>query len=301
MGQGGGVVIPANSINPTGVPRGIARPDVYAVFVSIETHGLQACDDCEANWLCREGIWRCEHRQVERRLGWPVDLRKPSDLAIAFALKIEGEHHADIGRDRAAELFEAGNAGLLSPEDRNALLKVEYANRESELVSAAYEVTTGCNLWSSIPPEAGLRPDRERRWRGDLTDEEQIEKRKLEEARFNAGLTAADRLRYEALTEPQPIEEVRWDLIPREVQGGAEKLVEHRAKEARGELPRTRRISRTDRSRMRTYVNLPFTEQLGAIATETDPSKLEQAIRELRRQAKQLGFLPRDHDRRRWR
>jgi len=42
-----------------------------------------------------------------------------------------------------------------------------------------------------------------------------------------------------------------------------------------------------------------FTEQLGRLADDDREHEIAKLVRELRRQAKDLGFLPRDHDRRR--
>jgi hypothetical protein len=292
------VPIPANPINPTGIPRGVARPDVYAVFTRIELEGLETCADCASNWWCSTGTWRCELRQVEDRLGYPVDPRRPHDLAIAYALKVEAEFRDDLGRDHVAELVAAGNDGRLSPDDRNTLLRIEYANRESELAAAAVEVATISGMLPSIPTEAGLYPGRERRWRSDLTEAEERERRRLEEARWEGVLGEEQALRYEALTEPQAAARVRWELVPTAVRDGAERLVRRRAAEARGEVPSTRRASRTIRMRIRTYAHRSFRDQLGAIASEEDPQTLEVLIRELRRQAKDLRLLPRGHDRR---
>ena len=72
-----------------------------------------------------------------------------------------------------------------------------------------------------------------------------------------------------------------------------------RKQRVRGELPRSRRVSATDRHRVPTFETPSFTEQLGRLADDDREHEIAKLVRELRRQAKDLGFLPRDHDRRR--
>ena len=55
---------------------------------------------------------------------------------------------------------------------------------------------------------------------------------------------------------------------------------------ARGEIPRTKPVSRTDRSRMRTYYNPSFRTQLGRLGWETDEREVRKLIAELARQTK---------------
>jgi hypothetical protein len=238
-------------------------------------------------------LGRCEHHEVEARLGHPVDPDDPSDLAIGIALRRVAEQREYEGADHEAAILEAGNAGQISPDTRNRLLRVGYENHEREVEAAAFEILTtrfGCS---------SIGKTRDRRWRSDLSDEEQRERRRLVDVLVNSGFSAEDRAAYVRLTEPQPVAPVDWSQLPPGLYDEAERLVERRRRAARGELPRTRRMSPTDRRRIPTFETPSFRAQLGRIATATTPGELERAVRDLRRSAKRLGLLPPGHDRRR--
>jgi hypothetical protein len=80
----------------------------------------------------------------------------------------------------------------------------------------------------------------------------------------------------------------------------SEEFVTRRERRERGELPRKVRVrvSKTSRVTLPTFELPPFTVQMGRLAHERDPPEIARLVRELRRQAKQHGFLPPDHDKR---
>jgi hypothetical protein len=138
----------------------------------------------------------------------------------------------------------------------------------------------------------------DRRWRDNLSPAETRERNRLEEARFNGGLTPEDRLRYEQLTAPRPIEAVEWSRLPAGLYDQAERRVEQRRLRAAGLLPRDQRTPGEIRHRLPSYNNPSFGRQIGKINTTTDPFVLQRAVRDLRRNAKRLGLFPASHDRR---
>jgi hypothetical protein len=266
------------------------RPDVYAELLRLDTRGLDACaGDCAQH----RPLPLCEHHQVEERLGYPVDPKRPPDLAIGHALRLIAEQYDYEGADRVTEIVTACEEGRISPATRNRLLAVEHANNESSVRSAAFEVMVARSGYSRIDTIA------DRRWRSDLDEHERDQRRQLENARLNGTLTGKDRDLYLNLTEPQPLEPIDWSTLPPGLYDEAARLVETEKRRARGELPRTRRVSSSDRRRVSTFETPFFRTQLGAIATADAPTAIEREVRNLRRHAKRLGLLPSDHDRRR--
>ena len=79
--------------------------------------------------------------------------------------------------------------------------------------------------------------------------------------------------------------------LPLDVEHEARKLVEHRRRAARGEIPRSKPISHSDRRRRRTYYGPSFRKQLGRLATETDEREVKKLIAELARQTKNRKVL----------
>jgi hypothetical protein len=79
-------------------------------------------------------------------------------------------------------------------------------------------------------------------------------------------------------------------------------MVARRERRDRGELP-TSAQHKTSHGRRRysTFEQRSFQTQLGRLATEPDQDEIIRLVRELRRQAKQHGFLPLDLDRRKHR
>src|SRR5436190_10570409 len=88
-----------------------ARIDAYRVLVRIDLHGLQTC----GGGCGTLPFGRCEHHEVEHRLGWPVDARHPDDLAIAYALRREAEFRDDAGVDYGQRIREAAQDGRIGP------------------------------------------------------------------------------------------------------------------------------------------------------------------------------------------
>jgi hypothetical protein len=266
------------------------RPDAYAELDRLDREGLETCDGgCARRWP----LGLCEHHELEARLGYPVDPGRPSDYAIGMALRLVAEQREYEGADHEAAILEASKAGVISPATRNRLLEIEFENHEREVEAAALEILTTRYGWSSVGTT------RERRWRSDLSAEEQRERRRLEEARFNGGLDREDRQIHKELTAYAPLEPVDWSRQPDGARRQAERLVQQRQRRARGELPRTRRVSKIDRHRMPTFETPSFRAQIGQVATATTPMEIERAVRDLRRNAKRLGLIPSGHDRRR--
>jgi hypothetical protein len=264
------------------------RIDAYRELVRIDLGGVVTCGGG-----CGDlPLGRCEHHEVEYRLRRPVDPRRPDDLAIACALRLEAEYRDDDGIDYEKQIREHAAAGRITADRKRRLITLENANRDREIESAAFELTTardGRSPIGSAPP---------RRWRDDLDSDETKDRGRLEQARFNGGLSSEDRKRYEQLTVPQPVEPIDWGVLPRGLYDEAEGVVNRRRDLARG-YGRDRRVPGT-RHRYPAYLTpLPFSHQIGVIMTSDDPYVLEGAVRDLRRNAKRHGFLPADHDRRR--
>jgi hypothetical protein len=266
------------------------RADAYAQLERLDTYGVETCGgDCAGSWP----LGRCEHHEVERRLGYAIDPAQPSDLAIGCALRLIAEQRDYEGVDHRAQIIEAANSGTISPGRCSWLLGLEDEIYEADVEAAAFELLT-TRVGSST-----IGSTRDRRWRRDLDNDEQRERRRLEELRLNGGFTPADQELYLRLTEPQPLEPVDWDNLPKGVRDEAERIVEKQRRRARGDLPRDRRISKTDRRRVKTYEVPSFREQIGQIGTTTTTADIERAVRDLRHNAKRLGRIPADHDRRR--
>jgi hypothetical protein len=266
------------------------RPDAYAALIRLDTDGLQSCGgDCSQSWP----LWRCEHHELEARLGYALNPARPSDLAIGVALRLIAAQCDYEGADHETPIIRASNAGLITPETRNRLLSIEHEIRERDLEDSVFELLTTRYGRSSIGS------GRDRRWRSDLDDDERRERRRLEQLRFNAGLAPEDRVAYENLTEPQPLDPIDWHLLPDGLRDDAERLLGQRRRRARGELPRSVRVSATDRRRRPTFEVPSFRAQIGAIATASTTAEIERAVRDLRRAAKRRGLLPAEHDRRR--
>jgi hypothetical protein len=266
-----------------------ARIDAYRALIRIDLNGLDTCPgDCSAS-----PFGRCEHHEVEHRLGYPVNPDHPSDLAIAYALRLEAEFRDDDGVDYDQRIREAPEVGPISAKAKQRLLELEARTRDRAIESAAFAIMTAEHGHSPI----GSGPNR--RWRGDLSPTEQDERRRLEEARHNSGFTAEDRKRYHELTKRQPIEPVDWSVLPFGLSDQAEAAVDRQRDIARGK-GRDRRIPGT-RHRLPSQLlpSLPFGHQLGPIKTSDDPAVLEDAVRDLRRNAKRLELHDQDYDRRR--
>ena len=264
-----------------------ARVDAYIELVRIDLNGLHACTGACGSLP----VGRCEHHEVEHRLGRTVHARHPDDLAIAYALRLEAEFRDDEGVDHLALIREALEAGAIDAEAAVQQLALESANRDREIEAAAFEIMTVRNGTSDIGST------RERRWRDDLTPSELCDRKRLQDARFNGGLTTEDSARYQELTMPQPIEPVDWTRIQPGLCEEAEARVKLRRLRTAGKRLE-RRVSSNDRSRQPSYVRRPLSTQLGEIATSEDPRVLVRGVRDLRRNAKRLGFHSPGHDRR---
>jgi hypothetical protein len=264
-----------------------ARVDAYIELVRIDRYGLQIC----AGGCGSLPIGRCEYHEVEHRLGRVVHARRPDDLAIAYALRVEAEFRDDEGISHLEAIREALRAGSIDAGAAVQQLAIESANRDREIESAAFEIMTERFGASDIGST------RERRWRNDLSPTELRDRKRLQEARFNGGLTAEDCDHYQELTVPQPIEPVDWKRLPSGLYEEAAARVTLRRLRAAGRS-RERRVSSADRSRKPLYVRRPLSKQLGAIVTSEDPRVLVREVRDLRRNAKRLGFHSPDHDRR---
>jgi hypothetical protein len=254
--------------------------------VRIDLDGLVTCGGgCGA-----PPLGRCEHHEVEHGLGHQVDPRRPDDLAVAYALRLEAEYRDDEGVDYEDQIHKAAEAKLITPERERQLIALENANRDREIESAASELMTVCYGRSPI----GSAP--RRRWREDLDPDETEERRRLEDARVNGGLTSEDRERYEQLTVPLPDEPIDWSKLPPGLLIDALALVDSRRRRARGESDR--RVPGT-RRRFPSFAGQPFSRQIGIIYQSNDPVVLVRAVRDLRRNAKRLGMHAPDYDRRR--
>jgi hypothetical protein len=142
----------------------------------------------------------------------------------------------------------------LATTRRNRGLAIAYQAEESEIAAATWEMLLA------------------RQSQPDFTNEEASSLRQLQRWKREGG--------------PRP-------LLPERVEALGRRLVTQRMKGERGELPRTRRLSRTDRRRYRTGYAPSFSTQLGpGLLQETDPFKLQRLVHELRREARNLGLLP---------
>jgi hypothetical protein len=251
---------------------------------------MQGLDSCGGG-CASSPFGRCEHHEVEARLGYPIHQpARPSDLAIGHALQLLAEQAAydaamaAPAAERESRIREAFEAGLISSEVHDRVLRIEWAEQEAELRAAAFEIA---------PVAEGAR-----RWRDDLDDGEREARRRLEHDRDPRGWTSDDVALYESLTVPVPNPPLA-DLYPDEVLKAARRLLDWHKRRAKGTLARNKRVSQSDRRRIPTYVTPPLHVQLGVIATATNPAELERAVRDLRRNAKRLGLHPPDLDRRR--
>jgi hypothetical protein len=242
--------VSGNPINPDGVTRkGVqGRPDVQHAFGRIKQFGLPVG---LASW-------------VENALGHPIDREHPDALAIQKALQILADIHAYRGVDRVEAVLGARRDGsLLSEQERQTLsaagqqrrsemlteadLAVAYENEAGEIASAAFEILLARQ---SMP---------------DFSDVEAETLRQLHTWQH----TGKDR--------PE---------LPDQIERDARKLVTTRMRGERGEIPRTRPVSHTDRRRMRTYYNPSFRQQLGRLYWETDRREVQRLVAELARQTK---------------
>jgi hypothetical protein len=279
--------VPANANKKRRAVSCRTRDQAYAELVRLDTHGLDSCSgDCGNLWP----LGRCEHHEVEARLGYTVDPGRPSDLAIGHALQLLAEQSAYessmVGdpTSREAAIREAHSAGQISWKRCVELLQAEWTGQENELRSAAFE----------IAPVAEPR----RRWRRNLDDDELDPRRRLELARMNEGWTKADVALYETLTEPAPLAPLESLYTAAELRW-AKRLTDWRRRQATGTLPRNKPVSQSDRRRIPTYVTPPLHVQLGVIPAATQPAEFERAVRDLRRNAKRRGLHPPNLDRRR--
>ena len=286
-GPARGSPIPANANKTPRVRSSRLRDEAYAELVRLDTHGL---DSCGADCANRPPLGRCEHHEVEARLGYAIEPERPSDLAIAHALQsladqaaYEAAMAAPVA-ERESRIAEALDAGLISPELHDTLLQIEWEEQEAELRAAAF----------AIAPVA----ESARRWRDDLDDGQHEARRRLQHARHNEGWTSDDVALYKTLTEPVPVRPLD-ELYPPALLTAAKRLLDMQKRQAKGTLARSKRVSPSDRRRIPTYITPPLHVQLGLIATATHPAELERAVRDLRRNAKRLGLHAPDLDRRR--
>ena len=248
------------------------RPDVYAELVRIEREGLQACSPEAA---CGP-LWRCESCAVQDRLGTAVDAQKPSALAIAAALRREADLRDYLGADRAERIKTIPDEQFLTTQERARLvpskqqeLASQRRNRELALAYQATENEIASAAWEVLVMNQS---------QAHFTDEEARSLQQLH--------------RWQATGGPAP-------LLLKKVERLGRELATHRCKRERGEIPRSRRISRTDRRRIPTGATASFTSQLGRLYDEPDPFEIERLVRELRRQARDLGLLEPTRNRRR--
>src|SRR3954465_3359131 len=102
----------ANPINPRGIPRGPAKPDVYWALSQLDEKGL---DELERDAL--ESGWG-------RRFGYEQRGRPPSGEVIAQALLLRAELHERMGEelpDRVRRIRAAHEAGDINEEEHDAL------------------------------------------------------------------------------------------------------------------------------------------------------------------------------------
>jgi hypothetical protein len=255
------------------------NPDVMAVFMRIELEGLTVCTKAQPADPCAgEPFFPCEQCMVEERLGGPVDPRWPDDLAIAYALQVEAAFRDYEAVDRVNDILTADLDGrLLTAEERKSLSESEQwkrsAERRDQLLDSA-EINDRTEMESAAYEVLLFR--RARRILADQAPEAEEEKMRVEVSR-GAGMS----------------------VLSEDVRSEAEALVEYRRRASAGEIPRDRRVSKTNRQRIPTFANPSFGKQLGRLRTEEDERKLRSLVRQLRHQAKQRGLLSREYDRRR--
>jgi hypothetical protein len=201
---------------------------------------------------------------VEDDLGRAVERHDPDALAIQKAFQILADYHDYLGVDRVETILKArGDGSLLSDMERKTLsaagqrrrselltevhLQVARENEAGEIASAAYEILIA------------------RQWMPNFTDLE---------AETLSKLHAWQRT---GKNRPE---------LHLEIERDARKLVSTRMRGARGEIPRTKPVSHTNRSRMRTYYGPSFRQQLGRLGTETDEREVKKLIAQLARQTK---------------
>ena len=275
MPRASATTTPANPARPgnpafgkvtrTGV---LNRPDVYEMFVRIELEGLHSCAPARP---CGP-LLRCERCAVQDELGLPVDASRPSAAAIACALRLEAELRDYLGADRAERILAIERDKWLTAGERSRLVprkqRLLVASRRRRPLAIAYEADQGevaSAAWEILLARQSLP---------DFTDEE---------ARFLHSLH-----HWQRDGGPPP-------RLPPPIQALGQRLVTQRMKRERGELPRSRRVSRTDRHRYRTGYAPSFSTQLGRLRDESDPIEIKRLIRELRREARNLGLLSRPY------
>ena len=255
------------------------NPDVMAVFMRIELKGLTPCTKAQPADPCAgEPFFPCERCMVEEKLGGPVDPRWPEDLAIAYALQVEAAFRGYEAVDRANDILTADLDGrLLTAKERTSLSQSERwkrsAERRDQLLDSA-EFNDRTEMESAAFEVLLLR--RARRILADQAPSAEEDKMRVEVSR-GAGMS----------------------VLGEDVRADAEALVGYRRRAAAGEIPRDRRVSKTNRQRVPTFVNPSFSMQLGRLRTEQDECEMRSLVRQLRHQAKQRGLLPREYDRRR--
>lgn len=208
-----------------------------------------------------EGFAIDEAEELSLDLGFPVRPKRPTDFQIGRALQLRAEFEDYCGiEDREAIIRADCEAGLISDAEHDLRLSILWENKRNELALAALRILIGKTKW-------------------DFSAGEEVCLRELR--RWQAGNRES----------PPPLP----NLLARQAQD----VLAAERRRWRGELPRTRRRSKTDRSRMPTFEVPSFRVQLGRLADLTDAGEIAKAVAELRRQMKDLGFLPSDHDKRR--
>ncbi len=244
------------------------RPDVYEMLVRIELEGLHSCTPARP---CGP-LWPCERCAVQDELGLRVDASRPSAAAIACALRLEAELRDYLGADRYERIHAASDEQFLSQQEQTRLVpskQQELASirryRELAIAHQAEESEIAAAAWESLVARQCLP---------DFTDEEASSLQALHQWQRDGG---------------------RPPSLPTRIEALGKRLVTQRMKRERGELPRSRRVSRTNRHRHRTGYAPSFATQLGRLRNETDPNEIKRLIRELRREARNLGLLSRPY------
>ena len=208
-----------------------------------------------------EGFEDHEAEELSSLLGIPVDPEHPTDYQIGRALQLRAEFEDYCGLDKAELIGTAYAGGRLTAEEHDQLLADLWLNQETERASAAHRILMGKTLGQRDFSPAEQECQRElRRWVAGCRD------------------------------QPPP--------LPDPLARHAQHLLDTERQRWRGELPRARRRSKTDRRRMSTFEARSFRDQLGRLAVLTDPGEIAKAVAELRRQMKDLGLVPRAHDKR---
>ena len=242
--------IAGNPINPQGITRkGVqGRPDVQDAFDQIRQDGLPA-------WL---------HSKVEHDLDRAVDRRHLDALAIQKALQILADYEDYMGVDRVEAIHEARrDESLLSDLERQTLSVAGRRHRSEGLTATPLEVAreNEANEIASTAYEILLA----RQWTPEFTGPDAETLRELQA--------------WQRTGKNRP-------ELPDRIERDARKLFTTRMRGARGEIPRTKPVSHSDRSRMRTYYHPSFRKQLGRLDWETDEREVKKLIAELARQAK---------------